>query len=117
MRRGLIFKAYLLGQNDENYQDIVKSISAVMFLATPHRGTDLAELLNRMLLVSFQSPKDFIVDLSRSSEALEEINEQFRHVAPKISIFSFYETLPTYVGPKKVVCGKNRSLELCHHQY
>lgn len=78
-----------------------------MFLATPHRGTDLAELLNRMLFVSFQSPKDFIVDLSRSSAAIEEINEEFRHVAPKISIFSFYETLPTQVGPKKVVCGRN----------
>ncbi len=75
-----------------------------MFLATPHRGTNLAELLNRMLSVSFQSPKDFIVDLSKSSVALEEINESFRHVAPKLSIFSFHETLPTYVGPKKLVC-------------
>ena len=54
-----------------------------------------------MLFVSFQSPKDFIVDLSRSFAALEEINEQFRHVAPKIFIFSFDETLPTLVGPKK----------------
>lgn len=87
-----------------------------MFLATPHRGTNLADLLNRMLFVSFQSPKEFIVDLSRSSSALDEINEQFRHVAPKISIFSFYETLPTYVGPKKVVCGRYRSLELSPHQ-
>lgn len=93
------------------------SISAIVFLATPHRGTDLAELLNRMLFVSFQSPKDFIVDLSRSSAALEEINEQFRHVAPKLSIFSFYETLPTHVGPKKVVCGRHRSSEVSHHQY
>ena len=81
-----------------------------MFLATPHRGTNLADLLNRILFVSFQSPKEFIVDLSRSSAALEEINEQFRHVAPKISIFSFYETLSTHVGPKKVVCGRLWSL-------
>ena len=107
-----MFQAYLLGQNDGIYQDIVESISAIMFLATPHRGTDLAELLNRMLFVSFQSPKDFIVDLSRSSAAIEEINEQFRHVAPRLSIFSFYETLPTHVGPKKVVCGRHRSLEI-----
>ena len=102
---GLICQAYLLGQNDEVYQDTVKSMSAIVFLATPHRGTDLAELLNRMLFVSFQSPKDFIVDLGRSSAAVEEINEQFRHIAPKLSIFSFYETLPTHVGPKRMVCG------------
>lgn len=99
----LTFQAYLLGQNDENYHHVVKSISAIIFLATPHRGTNLAELLNRILYISFQSPKDFVVDLRKSSTALEEINEQFRHVAPKLSIFSFYETLPTYVGPKKLV--------------
>jgi len=57
-----------------------------------------------MLFVSFQSPKEFIVDLSKGSSALEEINEQFRHVAPKLSIISFHETLPTFVGPKKLVC-------------
>lgn len=102
----LTFQAYLLGQNDENYKDVVRSISAILFLATPHRGTNLAELLNRMLFVIFQSTKDFIVDLNKSSAALEEINEQFRHVAPKLSIFSFYETLPTHVGPKKLVCGR-----------
>lgn len=104
-RGNLTFQAYLLGQNDENYKDLVESISAILFLATPHRGTNLAELLNRMLFVSFQSTKDFIVDLSKSSATLEEINEQFRHVAQKLSIFSFYETLPTYVGPKRLVCS------------
>ena len=116
-RRGLISQAYLLGQNDENYQDIVESISAIIFLATPHRGTNLAELLNNLLFVSFQSPKDFLVDLNRSSAALEDINEQFRHVAPKISIFSFYETLPTHVGPKKLVCCRYRSLKAVRSQY
>ena len=75
-----------------------------MFLATPHRGTNLAELLNRMLYVSFQSPEDFIIDLNKSSVALEEINENSRHVAPRLSIFSFHETLSTYVGPRKLVC-------------
>ena len=76
-----------------------------MFLATPHRGTNLAGLLNRILYASFQSPKNFIIDLNKSSSALEEINEQFRHIAPKLSIFSFYETLLTTVGPKKLVCS------------
>lgn len=105
----VVKKAYLLGQNDENYKDVVRSISAILFLATPHRGTNLAELLNRMLFVIFQSTKDFIVDLNKSSAALEEINEQFRHVAPKLSIFSFYETLPTHVGPKKLMVLEKES--------
>ena len=64
-----------------------------------------------MILVSFKSPKDVLVDLKKSSPALEEVNEQFRHVALRLSIFSFYETLPTRIGPKKlVVLGKESSV-------
>jgi hypothetical protein len=104
-------KAYLLGQNDETYQDIIRSISAMVFLATPHRGTNLAEVLNRLLTVLLQPSQDFITDLKKSSPALEELNEQFRHVAPKLSIWSFYETLATPVGPMKLmVLDKDSSI-------
>ncbi|KAA6406365.1 MAG: hypothetical protein FRX48_09849 [Lasallia pustulata] len=105
----VVKKAYLLGQIDENYQGIVKAISAIMFLGTPHRGTNLAELLNKVLFVSFQSSKSFIDDLNRSSPALEELNEQFRHVAPRLSIVSFYETLATTVGPRKLMVLEKES--------
>jgi WD40 repeat protein/pimeloyl-ACP methyl ester carboxylesterase len=89
-------KAYLLGQNDEAYRSIIQSISAMMFLATPHHGTDLAEVLNRLLQVLFQRPGNFIADLKRNSPALDDINEQFRHVAPKLDVIaSFYEKYPT----------------------
>ncbi|KAG8525535.1 uncharacterized protein KY384_009179 [Bacidia gigantensis] len=104
-------KAYLLGQNDETYKHIVGSISAMIFLATPHRGTNLAEALNRLLTVLFQPTRDFIADLNKSSPALEELNEQFRHIAPKLSIWSFYETLATPVGPMKlIVLDKDSSI-------
>ena len=96
-------KACLLGQNDEHYKALVRSISAIIFLSTPHRGSNLAEILNRILAASFQSARNFITDLNRSSMALEEINEQFRHIAPRLSIWSFYETLPTPIGPKKMM--------------
>jgi WD40 repeat protein len=99
----VVKKAYILGQNDEDYQHIVCSISAIVFLATPHRGTNLAETLNRVLKVSFQSPRNFLADLNKSSLALEDLNEQFRHIAPKLSLFSFYETLPTAIGPKRIM--------------
>ena len=96
-------KACLLGQNDEHYEALVRSISAIIFLSTPHRGSNLAEILNRILVASFQSARNFITDLNRSSMALEEINESFRHIAPRLSIWSFYETLPTPIGPKKMM--------------
>jgi WD40 repeat protein len=99
----VVKKAFLLGVHDENYKHIVGSISAVIFLSTPHRGTNLAEILNRVLAASFQTSKNFIADLSKSSPAIEELNEQFRHVAPRLSIWSFYETVATQIGPKKIM--------------
>ena len=96
-------KAYLLGQNDENYQDIVRSMSAMVFLATPHGGSNLAEVLGRLLTAFFQPPRDYISELNKGSHTLEELNEQFRHVAPKLSIWSFYETLATAVGPSNMM--------------
>ena len=96
-------KACLLGQNDEHYKALVRSVSAIVFLSTPHRGSNLAEILNRILVASFQSARNFIKDINRSSMALEEINEQFRHIAPRLSIWSFYETLPTRIGPRKIM--------------
>lgn len=104
-------KAYLLGQIDETYQDIVRSMSAMVFLATPHRGSNLAEVLGRLLAVFFQPSREFISDLNKGSHTLEELNEQFRHVAPKLSIWSFYETLATPVGPANVmVLDKDSSI-------
>ncbi|KAH9906958.1 hypothetical protein F4778DRAFT_724143 [Xylariomycetidae sp. FL2044] len=99
----VVKKAYLLGIHDENYKDLIESISAIMFLSTPHRGTDLAKSLNRILAASFQSTKSFISDLNKSSPTIEELNEQFRHLAPRLSIWSFYETLATSIGPKKIM--------------
>ncbi|KAK3898388.1 hypothetical protein C8A05DRAFT_47279 [Staphylotrichum tortipilum] len=94
---GLIVKeAYMQGQNDPAYDSIIKAISAIIFLSTPHRGTNLAETLNRILQVSFAtSPTQFISELSAGSQTLQKLNEQFRHIAPKLDIVSFYETRPT----------------------
>ena len=74
-------------------------VSAILFLSTPHRGTNLAETLSRILQASFISaPKQFIGDLAKNSFTLQKLNDQFRHVAPKLDIVSFYETQMTPVG-------------------
>lgn len=84
------------GQNDPAYESIIKAISSIIFLSTPHRGTNLADTLNRILQVSFvASPMQFIAELAAGSQTLQKLNEQFRHAAPKLQIVSFYETRPT----------------------
>lgn len=98
-------QAYILGQNDDNYRKMVKATHAILFLSTPHRGTNLADVLNKILMVSIfnHTPKLYIAELRRNSPTLEDINEQFRHIAPSLQIISFYETLPTPIGPSSIV--------------
>ncbi|CAD6578587.1 MAG: hypothetical protein ASARMPRED_008773 [Alectoria sarmentosa] len=99
---GLIIKeAYMQGQNDPEYESIIKAISAITFLATPHRGTNLAELLDRILRSTFvTNSKQYISELAKNSFTLQRLNEQFRHVAPRLDIVSFYETQSTSIGLK-----------------
>ena len=102
-------QACLQGQNDKEYAEIVSSIRAVLFLSTPHRGSNLAELLNRVLQVSIiHTPKAYVTELGRSAPFLQNINEDFRHFAPNLKIFSFYETLPTSVAGVKMVSQEGR---------
>ncbi|KAI1769316.1 hypothetical protein GGR53DRAFT_153782 [Hypoxylon sp. FL1150] len=99
---GLVFKkAFIHGHANEEFRGIISSIKAVLFLATPHRGTDLAQTLNKVLTSSVfgHSPKDYVSELARRSPTVDELNESFRHHASKLRIFSFYETLSTNVGP------------------
>ncbi|KAI3541456.1 NACHT and WD domain-containing protein [Colletotrichum filicis] len=97
---GLVVKeAYLQGQNDPIFEHIIERISSIVFMSTPHRGTNLASLLHKVLQVSFgASSRQFITELVAGSSTLEKVNENFRHAARKLQIVSFYETRPTPVS-------------------
>lgn len=99
------------GLMNEEYKDMVSKFKAVLFLSTPHRGTDLADILNKVLSSSMfgHSPKDYVNELTKKSPTIDELNEQFRHHAAKLQIFSFYETLTTTVGPVKTLILEKHS--------
>lgn len=99
------------GQANEEYKDIISKVKAVLFLGTPHRGTDLADILNKVLSSSVfgHSPKEYVQELTKRSPTIDEMNEQFRHHANKLKIFSFYETLTTTVGPVKTLILEKQS--------
>ena len=101
----VVKKAFILGQHDVHYKETVRSTSAILFLSTPHRGTNFADLLNMILSACLfgPSPKDYISELKANSPTIQEINEQFRNLSPKIKIASFYETKATKVGPSHVL--------------
>lgn len=108
----IVKKAYLLGQNDPEYKPIIKSMESIIFLSTPHRGSNLAAVLDSILQVSFAS-KQYVTDLKRDSSMLEALNEEFRHIAPRLQIFSFYETMETAISGtlmKTMVLNKDSSV-------
>jgi len=68
----------------------------MVFLATPHRGSDSAATLDLILRYTISlSTREYVRDLGRNTGAVQTINEDFRHVAGDIQLFSFYETVKT----------------------
>ena len=103
---GLVFKkAFVHGLLNDEFRSIISVIKAVMFMATPHRGSNLANVLNKILKSSVfgHSPKDYVAELARRSPTIDELNETFRHHASKVQIFSFYETQSTSIGPMSTI--------------
>jgi len=96
----------ILAQNDPIYQTVVDPVRAIIFLATPHGGSDLAETLNKMLSLSpfSQTPKHYITELGRNSITIQDINKQFKNLAHKLKIASFFETQATAMKVGRVVC-------------
>jgi hypothetical protein len=77
-------------------KDLVPRFRCMVFLATPHRGSDSAKTLEHFLRYGMVLPsREYVSDLSRNTGAIQAINEDFRHVADFVRLFSFYETLKT----------------------
>lgn len=90
----------MLALLDPMYYEVSVSVQrgAIVFLGTPHRGSDLAGTLNRLLSITIGF-KSFVRELMANSSTLESINEEFRHCSKNLKLWSFYETQPTSTGP------------------
>ncbi|KAF4998146.1 hypothetical protein FDECE_11881 [Fusarium decemcellulare] len=89
----IAMKMYILAKQDPACVDLASRIRCIFFLATPHRGSDLAGILRRILRVS-GAPKPYINDLDSKSAALLELNDMLRHHAEDLRLWSFFETQP-----------------------
>ncbi len=93
----VIKKAYILGRQLPEYESLAHRIRALFFLATPHKGAGIAQLLSRVLTLAPGS-RPFVNDLFPQSETLQSINEEFPRYSRDLQLFSFYETQPMYYG-------------------
>jgi WD40 repeat protein len=95
---GLVAKeAYVLARETTRYSRVGSSLRSIFFLATPHRGADLAHTLSRILKVC-PGTRPSVTDLIPASDAIQAINESFPRYSDKLQLHSFYETMPMHVG-------------------
>src|SRR2546421_907517 len=89
---------------DNHYGDILRACSGIIFMGTPHRGSDIASwtaVLSRIINIATLSQvlrDDLLRDLSRGSTALQTISRQFAQRG-SMDIVSFYERCGTGVPP------------------
>jgi pimeloyl-ACP methyl ester carboxylesterase len=91
----VVKKAFILSRNVTELKDRIR---AIFFLATPHRGSDYAAILNKVLNVSSMNARQYINDLMTGSTSTLLINDDFADCARELPIFSFFETLKTKMG-------------------
>jgi len=106
-------QAYVIGKSDAQYADIITQIHAMLFLGTPHRGSALADTLNNIFRTTpGLSTKLYVEELERSSNSLQDINEQFRTACGDVRLVSLYETQKTSLGfgIKKIVTHPRLSI-------
>ncbi|KAL8816847.1 MAG: hypothetical protein Q9223_004212 [Gallowayella weberi] len=91
----VVKKAYIIGKQDPEFSGIVSQVYGILFLATPHRGSQYAKMLNNILSTTPMGapPKAYVASLDAQSEALQDINEQFRVNCQNLALVSFYESL------------------------
>src|SRR5947199_7050377 len=76
---------------NQDYTLLANDIKGVVFLGTPHRGSDLAGILNLILTISFSS-RSFVKQLNPNSDTIKMINSSFIHRVDSLKLVSFFET-------------------------
>ena len=94
-------------------REISAKISGIIFLGTPHRGSSQAKKLNSLvsLLGRGGSGKAYLKDLSVNSALLRMLNDDFRHLATRINLFSFWEQKKTRIGSFEQVSFREETHE------
>ncbi|CAG8961443.1 hypothetical protein HYFRA_00013893 [Hymenoscyphus fraxineus] len=99
---GLVLKKmYMICREDPLYSSLAARVHTMVFLATPHRGSGLARVLDYSLksIVLPGGSKGYVDDLKDDSVMLQLINDGFRHISGSLQLRSFYEVVETQLGP------------------
>lgn len=81
---------------------IYRSTVGVVFLGTPHRGSDkagLAQIVQEVAKLALRKPNEKLLkNLERESDVLEHQRKSFASVSEKMSLRCLFEEKPTGIG-------------------
>ena len=95
-------KAFNLSNSLKGFEDIAQRIRVIFFLGCPHDGSNLADLLSRIIrIMPSSTTRPFLNDLQPDSAFIQTINEEFPQYCQELELHSFYETDVMNLGFKK----------------
>lgn len=109
VKRALIYSSEIRGNNTEHLRAIFVSTYGILFLGTPHHGSDVAQWGSRLewicgavLPSGFVDSQPQLVDaLKKNNETLQNIDRAFIQLMSRFHIFFFHEGKPTRL-PKRM---------------
>ena len=103
VKRALIYSSEIRGNKTEHLRSVFISTYGILFLGTPHKGSDLAEWGSRLERICDAVLPSKLVDtqpqlinaLKTHSETLQNIDRQFIQLTSRFHIYFFHEGKPT----------------------
>lgn len=101
VKRALAFSNTSVSKQVEHRRSIFISTYAIMFFGTPHFGMDDAAL-RAMTQISPDRPlSQFSSAMTKGSQLLQEINDQFAPLTKRFSMYFFWEQVESDLGSTK----------------
>ena len=98
VKRALAFSNTSRAKQVEHRRSIFTSTYAILFLGTPHHGMEVAALEADAIHKPTSSPSEFALSLSRGSQILQDIHDQFSPLSKRFSMYLFWEQLKSDFG-------------------
>ncbi|OAP53696.1 hypothetical protein AYL99_12136 [Fonsecaea erecta] len=130
MQRPLVFIAHSLGgivvkqalfqaRLEARYQTIKDATVGLIFMGTPHRGSDKAAygkvLSNAAQFLSHRPPQRLLTALQTNSDVLLRLTTDFRFQLPDYEVYSFFEQRPLK-GHSSLIVEKHSALLETNHE-
>lgn len=100
MKRALAFSSTRRTQAVEHLRSVFMSTYAIIFLGTPHNGVRKDSMLmqHQHAPLDRPGPSQFVLNLLRGSEMLQEITDQFAPLMKRFAVYNLWEQKKTRVG-------------------